>query len=184
MRRATIALLTAGLIATATACSSSSDKSEGPSTPTATNGATLAKDTAAAAPGTATTTATPAAAAFTAVAKAVPTAKLGKTVTAEDDPNHLLGRPGQYTSKVTFTDSRIKDADVEGQDEGAVVRGGAVEVFAADADAKARAEYIQGIVKSMPAAMEYDYVHGPVLIRVSKILTPAQAKEFQAAIGG
>ncbi|MEV7782989.1 hypothetical protein [Kitasatospora sp. NPDC088351] len=128
MRRATIALLTAGLIATATACSSSSDKSEGPSTPTATNGATLAKDTAAAAPGTATTTATPAAAAaaFTAVAKAVPTAKLGKTVTAEDDPNHLLGRPGQYTSKVTFTDS----------------------------------------------------------LRVSKILTPAQGKEFQAAIGG
>ncbi|MEU6146562.1 hypothetical protein ABZ848_40230 [Streptomyces sp. NPDC047081] len=47
-------------------------------------------------------------------------------VAAANDPNHLLGRPGQYTSKVTFTDSRIKAGDVSGTEKGAVERGGAV----------------------------------------------------------
>ncbi|WP_316528209.1 hypothetical protein [Kitasatospora brasiliensis] len=113
----------------------------------------------------------------------MPNARFGRTVTAEDDPNHLLGRPGQYTSKVTFTDSRVKEGDVEGEDADSVARGGAVEVFATEADAKARAKYIQGIVKSLPAALEYDFVHGTVLIRVSKFLTPDQADGYKGAIG-
>lgn len=35
----------------------------------------------------------------------------------------------------------------------------------------------------MPALMEYDYVKGTVLIRVSKLLTPAQAANYQGVIG-
>ncbi|MFI9323212.1 hypothetical protein ACIGXI_26005 [Kitasatospora aureofaciens] len=62
-----------------------------------------------------------------------------------------------------------------------MIRGGAIEVFASEADAKARSEYIQGIVKGVPALMEYDYVRGPVLVRVSKLLTSNQAKALQAA---
>jgi hypothetical protein len=111
----------------------------------------------------------------------VPQAKLSGTVTAANDPNHLLGRPNQYTSKVTFTDTRINAADVSGTDKGALERGGAIEVFAAPSDAKARADYIHTVTKSMSALAEYDYVHGTVLVRVSHYLTPDQAAEYKVA---
>ncbi|MBW8737130.1 MAG: hypothetical protein JF621_08375 [Streptomyces turgidiscabies] len=114
----------------------------------------------------------------------VTTSKLSGTVTAANDPNHLLGRPGQYMSKVTFTDSRIKAADVDGTKVGDVERGGAVEVFADPAGAEARAKYIQAIGKSMPVFAEYDYVHGAVLVRVSHYLTPTQAAGYKTATSG
>jgi len=119
--------------------------------------------------------------ALTQISAKVQDAKLSGTVTAANDPNHLLGRPNQYTSKVTFTDSRIKTADVEGTKEGDVERGGAVEVFATPADAAARAKYIQAVTKSLPALAEYDYVHGTVVVRVSHYLTPEQAAGYKTA---
>lgn len=122
--------------------------------------------------------------AFAKVTAAVPSAKLSGTVTAANDPNHLLGRPNQYTSKTTFADSRIEDADVSGTKQGDVERGGAIEVFGSPADAEARAKYIQAVTKSLPALAEYDYVHGAVLVRVSHYLTPAQAAGYEAAAGG
>jgi hypothetical protein len=118
---------------------------------------------------------------MTQIAAKVPTAKQSGTVTAANDPNHLLGRPGQYTSKVTFTDTRIKASDVEGTEKGDVERGGAIEVFGDAAGAQARAKYIQAIAKAMPAVAEYDYVHGSVLVRVSHYLTPAQAAGYKSA---
>jgi Tfp pilus assembly protein PilW len=127
--------------------------------------------------------ATDAASAFTAVSSTVATAKAGTTVTAENDPNHLLGRPGQYTSKITFTDSRINANDVDGLDPDDVQRGGAIEAFGTPTAAKARADYIQAASKTIPALAEYDYVHGPTLIRVSHYLTPAQAAEYEKAAG-
>jgi hypothetical protein len=51
------------------------------------------------------------------------------TYTAETDPNKQLGRPNGYTSKASFTDSRISAADVAGRKEGDVGLGGSVEVF-------------------------------------------------------
>ncbi|GHE76355.1 hypothetical protein GCM10018782_57530 [Streptomyces griseoaurantiacus] len=111
-------------------------------------------------------------------------AKLSGTVTAANDPNHLLGRPNQYTSKVTFTDARIKAADVSGTEKGAVERGGAIEVFANSSAAQARAKYIQAVTKSMSALAEYDYVHGAVLVRVSHFLTPDQAAAYKSAANG
>ncbi|MGX1480386.1 UNVERIFIED_CONTAM: hypothetical protein RKD50_009194 [Streptomyces canus] len=122
--------------------------------------------------------------AFSRVASEVPQAKLSGTVTAANDPNHLLGRPNQYTSKVTFTDTRVNAADVSGTDKGALERGGAIEVFAGPSDAKARADYIHTVTKSMSALAEYDYVHGTVLVRVSHYLTPDQAAEYEVAANG
>ena len=122
--------------------------------------------------------------AFTKLAATVSAAKLSGTVTADNDPNHLLGRPGQYTSKVTFTDSRIAASDVSGTKQGDVDRGGAVEVFGSPSDAQTRAKYIQAVTKSMPALAEYDYVHGAVLVRVSHYLTPAQAQQYKTAAEG
>ncbi|MER6778443.1 MULTISPECIES: hypothetical protein [unclassified Streptomyces] len=122
-----------------------------------------------------------AAGAFTAIAAAVPSAKLGTTVTAENDPNHLLGRPNGYTSKITFTDSRIPAEQTEGHEPDDLELGGSIEVFPTAAGAKARADYIQAAGKAMPALGEYDYVHGTAVIRLSQLLTPAQAADYEKA---
>ncbi|MGW8330568.1 hypothetical protein ACWGLE_22070 [Streptomyces sp. NPDC055897] len=119
--------------------------------------------------------------AFKAIAASVKAAKLGSTVTAENDSNHLLGRPNQYTSKITFTDIRIKATDTQGLKADDVQRGGSIETFTNNDDATTRAKYIQAVTKNVPALTEYDYVHGPHLIRVSQLLTPAQAKEYDTA---
>ncbi|MED0678273.1 hypothetical protein [Aneurinibacillus thermoaerophilus] len=49
-----------------------------------------------------------------------------KTYTASNDPNKLLDRPDQYTSKVNFVDTSIK-TDVINSIE--VQNGGSVEMF-------------------------------------------------------
>ncbi|MFE6868289.1 hypothetical protein ACFVFS_17205 [Kitasatospora sp. NPDC057692] len=203
MRRTILALAAAGLALTATACSSSgSDKAAEAAPPAATTPAaagTGAPSTPAAAPATpaapsgagggatapAAAAKLDASAAVAALAKAVPSVKLTKAYTAEDDPNHLLGRPGQYVSKIAFADSRIKGADLEGADEDSIVRGGSIETFASETEAAARLGYLQGVIKALPAALEYDYVvRGTVLIRASKLLTPDQAKAYEAALKG
>lgn len=119
--------------------------------------------------------------AFTKLAAKVSTAKLSETVTAATDGNHLLGRPGQYTSKIDFEDTRIKASDVQGVEKGDVTRGGSIEAFANAADAQTRAKYVEAVTKSMPALNEYDYVHGTVLVRVSHLLTPDQAAAYKTA---
>ncbi|MFE4857325.1 hypothetical protein [Streptomyces sp. NPDC056670] len=164
-----IALAAAGLLLAG--CSSSTPKADGrPAT------ANQGTGTATAEAGTVDATG-----AFKAIAASVKTAKLGSTVTAENDGNHLLGRPNQYTSKITFTDIRIKATDTQGLKPGDVSYGGSIETFTNNNDATTRAKYIQTVTKGVPALGEYDYVHGPHLIRISRLLTPAQAKEYDTA---
>ncbi|MFJ9605027.1 hypothetical protein ACIRS1_01560 [Kitasatospora sp. NPDC101176] len=187
MRRTLPILVAGGFLAATAACGSSADSRSAAAPPAVPSTASPTVPPAApSAGGPAAVGAPPeetdAAAALGKLATAVPSLKIVKQYTAEDDPNHLLGRPGQYVSKVSFSDSRIKPADVEGESADSVARGGAVEVFATEADARKRSEYIQAIVKGMPALLEYDYVRGPVLIRVSKYLTPDQAKALQSAV--
>jgi hypothetical protein len=118
-----------------------------------------------------------------ALAERIPSASPAKVFTAEDDPNKLLGRPNGYTSKTAFTDTRIPvEGEVEFTKENDTLRGGGVEVFG-DADAaKARMDYIQSFGKATPMLAEYDYTSGGVLLRVSKILTPDQAAEYESAL--
>lgn len=97
--------------------------------------------------------------------------------TAASDPNHLLGRPGQYTAKVAFEDARVKGSDPTELD--AIDNGGSVEVFATAAQAAARITYIQAFAALAP---EYDYQQGGVLLRVSHLLTPDQAKAYATAL--
>lgn len=98
--------------------------------------------------------------------------------TAADDPNHLLGRPGQYTSKTEFADTGI-----HGEAGNGVAAGGSVEVYPAAGQAMTRARYIQRIVQAAPAlGVEYDYVAGDVVLRVSGQLTPAEAAGYGKAL--
>ncbi|MET8028568.1 hypothetical protein [Streptomyces avermitilis] len=164
------------VIATLAACSNTkADTSGTPASPNAAkHSSTTKQDSTASKPLTA-------GSAFDKISASVTTAKLSGTVTAENDPNDLLGRPSQYTSKITFSDSRISADDVIGTDKGDIERGGAIESFATAGDAKTRAEYIQTVTKSMPTLTEYDYVQGTTLVRVSHYLTPKQAGEYKAA---
>lgn len=79
----------------------------------------------------------------TELAKRLPAVTPGVVFTAETDPNRLLGRPAGYLSKASFTDSRISAEEVTGTDEGAVERGGSVEVFADEQGAQRRMQFIQ-----------------------------------------
>lgn len=118
--------------------------------------------------------------AVTELAGIVPSAEPGVVFTAETDPNDLLGRPGGYESKASFADSRIPPSETLGYSEGAVELGGSVEVFANADAARQRMEYIQSI--GPPLANEYDYVSGPVLLRVTGKLPPKQAGEYETAL--
>jgi hypothetical protein len=104
--------------------------------------------------------------------------------TAATDPNHRLGRPNQYTSKASFSDRRVPSSDTVGDTKGSVDFGGSVEVFPNASEAKARAAYIQSVLKADPMlGTEYDYLNGPVLLRVSQYLTPSEAHTYKVALG-
>jgi hypothetical protein len=109
-------------------------------------------------------------------------ATLTVTFTTESDPDKLLGRPGGYSSKAAFSDSRISVGETAAND-GSIGVGGGVEVFA-DADAaKERAEWIQPVVEEKPRMLgEYTYVKGPVVLRVSNALIPMDAEAYEAAL--
>ena len=51
-------------------------------------------------------------------------------VTAADDPNHLLGRPNGYTSKVYWTDTRVDKTKIYPSSMGGTDPGGAIESYA------------------------------------------------------
>ena len=109
--------------------------------------------------------------------------KPGVVYTAGNDPNHLLGRPNGYTSKASFTDSRIKASSIKDTSSGSVDRGGSVEVYPDQAGAAARKKYIDDTMKAAPIlGTEYLYIDGPVLLRLSQLLTPDQAAQYQTAL--
>lgn len=110
---------------------------------------------------------------------------LGKLVvyTTSTDPNHQLGRPTGYRSKVAFVDRRIKASEVLYTKSGDIARGGGIEVFKDASGAHARKKYLKAIMKAAPIlGGEYDYIVGTVLVRVSDLLTPSQARHYRQAI--
>jgi hypothetical protein len=96
--------------------------------------------------------------------------------TRTSDPNHLLGRPSFYTSKVLFYDTRIRASERRG----GISVGGSVEVFGSKADAVSRYGFLS--VNSGPLFAEYHYLEGLVLLRISSVLTPAEAASYDAAL--
>ncbi|MFI6797227.1 hypothetical protein [Streptosporangium canum] len=105
------------------------------------------------------------------------------TYTADTDPSKLLGRPNGYVSKASFTDQRVDPSKVTAAEEGDVDLGGIVEVFKDAGQAEQRAAYNQEVSKTLPMLLEYDYVAGPVLVRVSRKLPSQHAKTFETALG-
>jgi hypothetical protein len=100
--------------------------------------------------------------------------------TADTDPNHLLGRPHEYVEKATWHDSRLPAPRTPAQLE--ISDGAGLEIFTDPTDAQKRADYITALYRGLPALAEYDYVHGPVLLRASHQLTPEQAEAYHTAL--
>ncbi|WP_203924735.1 hypothetical protein [Rugosimonospora africana] len=97
------------------------------------------------------------------------------------DPNNLIGRPSEYTSRASFD---VAGGDPNG-DRYTTDRGGVIEVFPDAATAKARAEYIQTQLNANPVlGTEYDYLTGSVLVRITGKVKPSVAGKFQAAVAG
>lgn len=82
--------------------------------------------------------------------------------TASSDPNNMLGRQGEYTSKVSW--GSAQDSSIE--------------VFPDRQDAQAREAYVQGF--RCPFGDGYDYLSGTALLRVSCDDTPSQARSLEA----
>jgi len=90
-----------------------------------------------------------------------------KVFNAKNDPNELLGRPGQYIGKASWKDSRFEDA------------GGTVEVFKNNSDLQNRKEYLESVFEEYPIYVQYMYVHKNAILRIDKNLTPDQAEEYK-----
>jgi hypothetical protein len=105
-----------------------------------------------------------------AVALLTPAASDLIVYTAETDTNSLLGRPGQYTGKVSWTDPRAPQQRLNAT----------IELFADDATLQARFAYLDPILKSSPLFLQYMYRNDGrrLLLRVPKELTPAQAQSY------
>lgn len=109
---------------------------------------------------------------------------MGKVVvyTEDTDLNKLLGRPGQYTSKVGFEDKRLEQVNANNEflteEERNEPTGGSVEVFDNEKDMLSRKKYIESF-SSSPMFSQYVYSKGNALLRIDGKITPTQAKEYE-----
>jgi hypothetical protein len=94
--------------------------------------------------------------------------------TTDTDPARQLGQPGQYIGKASWRDERTGR---EGNPR--TTTGGTVETFPSEA---ARENHqATGAAPGLPA---YTYGSGAVMLRVSRLLTPPQAAEYEAVLAG
>lgn len=108
---------------------------------------------------------------------AMPNVTKTVTLTEDNDPNDLIGRPNGYEAATVFYDERVKCQDGLG-----VTCGATLEVWPDDQAAQARADYIAGIQKEASfLGTEYHYVDGNELLRVSGDLKPSEAEAYEEA---
>lgn len=100
-------------------------------------------------------------------------------IAEDNDPNDKLGRPNGYVDMAI--------AKIPGQScpKLATSCGASVETWRTEAEAKARARYLQAIFKEAPMlGSEWDYVRGPLLLRVDGKVKPSQAQQIAKAFDG
>jgi len=92
------------------------------------------------------------------------------------DPNKLLGRPNQYTSKANASDLRISNKASKNPED--II----VEVFSTVEDCALREKHVQSMYESVPALAQYMYPCANVLLRVDFSLLPSEAEEYNGAL--
>jgi hypothetical protein len=108
--------------------------------------------------------------------------------TVATDPNHYgMGRPGVYTSKSAWVDSRVPSSYIAcfAPKLGDLDCGGGIEVYRTPYQANLRAEYIQWVEKGLGTDvgaegyhLEYDFVGGSYLLRLSGALSQSAANNY------
>lgn len=87
------------------------------------------------------------------------------------DTNKMLGRPNQYIQKISWNDSRDKDA--KNYDLLCTI-----EIFNNNTDATTRKTYIDALDKISPAGVQYPVEKKTAYLRIDGGLLPSQAKEY------
>lgn len=100
----------------------------------------------------------------------------------DSDPDHLLGEPDGYRSKLSFEDGRLDGGLVLDNAPGSVGLGGVIEVFGSSRDASARAVQLQRDAEGIPTRAERGYVARGVLLRLSPYLDERQAEQYRRAL--
>lgn len=105
-------------------------------------------------------------------------------LTEDTDTNDLLGRPNGYTSATVLFDKagdclNGNGASSEFADGPGVSCGATIEVFATDAKAKARSEYLANFADT-GLANEYDTLLGTAFLRVDGAVKPSVAEQYAA----
>ena len=99
------------------------------------------------------------------------------TITEDNDPNDLIGRPNGYIDAVIIYDSNVACT------EPGASCGATLEIWSDRATATARSEYIQGILTESPAlGTEYNFLSGVALLRVDGDIKPSVAATYEAAL--
>jgi hypothetical protein len=92
-----------------------------------------------------------------------------QTLTAANDPERLLGKPGQYSSKIAWRDQRAASEDAT------------IELFADEASMRTRLQALQAIPKTAPQYTPY-LIGDPAkkaLVRLPKGMSPDGAQGYQ-----
>lgn len=101
------------------------------------------------------------------------------TITEDNDPNDKIGRPNGYSSAAVLYDSQVTCDDL------GVDCGMTIEEFPNEASARDRATHIQSSLMNMPAlGSEWNYLRGPVLLRITGNLNPSVAAVYAEQFGG
>jgi hypothetical protein len=110
----------------------------------------------------------PAGLAVVQLSSTVPSVQLLQDYNADNDPEHLLGRPGQYLAKAAMIDSNIDSS-------GAAT--GIIEVFPTEAALNAR-------LTVLSARNEIDVPAGSVLLRLAGNTPAGTVTAYQSTLSG
>lgn len=100
----------------------------------------------------------------------------GAAVTATDDPDGQLGKPGGYTSRVDFLDTSLAQPGTAWT----LTSGGAIEVFASDVDARKAMKALDTANKTNPT--EHDYLAKTIVLRLSLNVAADQQSSYGLAV--
>jgi hypothetical protein len=108
---------------------------------------------------------------------AVPSVGKVVTITEDNDPNDLIGRPSGYTDTAV-----VYDSDAECTEPG-VDCGATIEIWPSEGRRDCAKEYIQSNIKAIPMLdKEYDTVRGPALLRVTGQIKPSRAEAYATSV--
>ena len=97
------------------------------------------------------------------------------TYNENNDPNKLLGRPGQYIEKVNFADLRLYQSDKNNP------AGGSIEIFENEKDCQNRVDYLKKVSQESPF-IEYNCMYDNILLRLNEKLTSDEAQSYIIAV--